>query len=169
MFKITLKNTLYSLIVIALFCLTAFPPSAWADSESGLAIPRFVSLRSDEVNLRTGPGQRYPIEWVYQKRGIPVEIINEFDAWRKVRDIAGDQGWIHKTMLSGRRSAIIKDRIQYLHSKADLGSAVTARIEPGVIARVDSCQVEWCRIEIGAYAGWIPKKALWGVYSHETF
>jgi SH3-like domain-containing protein len=92
-------------LVAFLFLLGLLAGTACA--EAGLALPRFVSLRSDEVNLRTGPGTNYPVEWVYVRRGLPVEIIAEFDNWRKVRDIEGTVGWIHKSLLSGKRMAVI--------------------------------------------------------------
>ena len=75
--------------------------------ESGLTLPRFVSLRASEVNMRTGPGTRYPIAWVYKQRNLPVEIVDEFDTWRRIRDWEGSEGWVHQSMLHGRRSIMV--------------------------------------------------------------
>ncbi len=139
-------------------------------ASGNLPIPRFVSLASDEVNLRTGPGTRYPIEWVYTKKSLPVEIINEFDTWRKIRDIQGDEGWVHQTMVTGYRYGIIKDDEQVIRSDPSPQALVIARVEPGVIVKIDACDLKWCDISVsGNYKGWAEKKALWGVYDREIF
>jgi len=122
--------------------------------ESGLPIPRFVSLRADEVNLRTGPGVRYPVDWVVQRRGLPVEVVAEFEAWRKIRDQEGVEGWVNKAMLSVRRSR-----------SAD--APAVARVEPGVVARLVKCDDSWCKVEIESYEGWLQRSELWGLYPNE--
>src|SRR5579872_1021736 len=90
--------------------LTLLPCAALArdNNTSGLPVPRFVSLKSDEVNVRTGPGTRYPIQWVYRRAGLPVEVIEEYDVWRKIRDSEGTAGWVHKTMIDGKRNIMIR-------------------------------------------------------------
>lgn len=143
-------------------------PSGPAWAQSGLALPRFVSLRSAEVNLRTGPGPTYPIEWVYVRRNMPVEVIAEFDNWRKIRDWQGTVGWVHQNLLSGERFVRITDAERVLLSRAEDGTPV-ARLMPGVIARVLRCGPEWCELEAGGYRGWLPRQAFWGLYPHETF
>lgn len=145
-----------------------------AFAQTGLPIPRFVSLRSDEVNVRTGPGRQYPIEWVYVRAGLPVEIIAEFDTWRRIRDREGSQGWVHQSLLSGRRSAIITaaETVTVLRRPTVVDQPV-ARLEPGVQVRLDECPGEaaenngWCRIEIGGHNGWLPREQLWGLYPDE--
>src|ERR1700745_1267941 len=93
--------------VAAALVLVAFAASAVA-AEKGLPVPRFVTLRSDQVNVRTGPGERYPIEWVFTRKGMPVEILAEFDVWRKIRDWQGTEGWVHQRMVTGNRAVIVK-------------------------------------------------------------
>ncbi len=134
-----------------------------------LPVPRFVTLAPDEVNLRTGPGIRYPIRLVIRKQGLPVEVIREFDVWRQVRDRDGDEGWVHKSMLSGRRSVIIKDATQVLLRRADAESRPVVRLESGVIASLDKCEADWCRLSVGGYDGWIKRDVVWGVYPDEQF
>lgn len=145
---------------------TASFGTAWA--QSGLPLPRFVSLRSAEVNLRTGPGPTYPIEWVYLRRNMPVEVIAEFDNWRKIRDWQGTVGWVHQNLLSGERYVRITDAERMLLSRAGDGTPV-ARLMPGVIARILHCGLEWCELETGGHRGWLPRQDFWGLYPHETF
>ncbi len=127
-----------------------------------------MSLKSDEVNVRTGPGMRYPIQWVYHRSGMPVEIVEEYDVWRKIRDSEGTTGWVHKTMLDGKRNVMIKGKeahIVRIDSEEDAKPILKA--EPMVTARLMECQPEWCRIQVSGRKGWIEKKYLWGVYPDE--
>lgn len=144
------------------------PGMAVAQAQTGLPLPRFVSLRSAEINLRTGPGPTYPIEWVYLRRNMPVEVIAEFDNWRKVRDWQGTVGWVHQNLLSGERFARIIDAERVLLNQAESGAPV-ARLMPGVIARILRCGPEWCELETGGYRGWLSRDDFWGVYPQETF
>jgi len=134
---------------------------------TGLPLPRFASLRATKVNLRAGPGVRYPVEWVYQRRGLPVMITAEFDAWRKIRDWRGTVGWIHRSMLTGRRTVIATAREVVLRRKPSKSAAAVGRAEAGVIARVLACKGDWCRIEAGGISGWGRRKALWGTLAQE--
>ncbi len=158
-------------VIIVLSALSLFPLQLFAagmTSNSGLPIPRFVSLKPDEVNVRTGPGTRYPISWVYRRAGMPVEVVEEFDMWRKIRDAEGSDGWVHKTMLEGKRNAIIKGkkpRIVRIDHEKDAKPLL--KIEPTVITRLVECTKDWCRIQISGHKGWIEKSALWGVYPDE--
>jgi len=137
---------------------------------SGLPIPRFVSLKSDEVNIRTGPGTRYPIQWVYRKEGWPVEVIEEFDHWRKIRDMEGTAGWAHKTMLDGRRTALVRGKGPHtVRTDASDKARPVLKAEPGVLCRLVECKREWCRVQVASRKGWLPKSALYGVYPQETF
>jgi SH3-like domain-containing protein len=136
--------------------------------EEALPVPRFVSIKASQANIRTGPNVRYPVRWVFVRKGEPVEIIAEFEQWRKIRDKQGDDGWIHESMLSGRRQAVITgEKPQLIYRKADYASAPLAKFEPEVRVELDSCMAEWCRVEFKSYKGWIEKKYLWGVYAHE--
>jgi SH3-like domain-containing protein len=142
-----------------------------ADGGSGLALPRFVSLDADEVNLRAGPGLKYPVHWVFVRAALPVEVIDEFDQWRRVRDHDGTIGWVHRSMLSGKRSVIVvggetNDQPGLYHEPAWTAPLV-ARAEAGVQGRLLACHDEWCRIELGDYRGWMLRRHLWGVYRDE--
>jgi len=142
---------------------------ASADSAATLPVPRFVTLATDEVNLRTGPGLRYPVKLVIKRSGLPVEIIREFDIWRQVRDVDGEEGWVHKSMLSGRRSVIVRGQMQTLLRAPKADAMPVAKLEPGVIAALETCNAGWCSLSVGGYGGWIKKENLWGVYPDETF
>ena len=131
-------------------------------------LPRFVSLRSDEVNLRTGPGERYPIDWVLVKKGLPVEVIDEYDVWRRVRDWQGSEGWVHQRMVAGARTVIVTGKLRTLRAEAEDDAAVLAHVEPGVIARLLECRAAWCRIEAESIKGWLKRGEIWGVYAEET-
>ncbi|HYD19425.1 MAG TPA: SH3 domain-containing protein [Patescibacteria group bacterium] len=146
-------------------------PTDPADNQpgGGLPVPRFVTLGPDEVNLRTGPGTRYPIKLVIRKGGLPVEVTREFEVWREVRDKDGDRGWVHKAMLSGRRAVIVKDQLRTLLAKPDPNAPPVVRLEPGVVADLETCQGDWCDLKIASYEGWIKRSDIWGVYPDETF
>lgn len=137
-------------------------------SESGLPLPRFVSLRATEVNLRTGPGIRYPIDWVYRRQGLPVEVVDEFETWRRIRDHEGTTGWVHQSMLTGQRSALVLGEAQVLRSAPEGNAPGVARLEPGVIARLESCEAAWCRLKIEGYEGWLPRETFFGLYPSEV-
>jgi SH3-like domain-containing protein len=148
-------------------------------NQSGLPVPRFASFRSGEVNMRTGPGTRYPIEWVYNRQGLPVEITAEYDIWRRVRDPDGAEGWVHKNEISGRRAAIVAPIItpiaaaplqssktlppqqlpatipafRELHDSADDASDIIAHLEPGAIGQLVSCAKDWCKLKLNGIAG----------------
>lgn len=171
-----MKNVKYPLallgVVLGLMLLPAAvraQDAGTADSASQLPVPRFVSLATSEVNFRTGPGLRYPVRLVVRRNGLPVEVIREFDVWRQVRDADGDEGWVHKSMLSGRRSVIVQGQVQTLLRRPETDARSVARLEPGVIARLDTCRADWCNISVGSYSGWLPRATLWGVYPEETF
>lgn len=142
--------------------------AAAAESESGQKLPRFVSLRSDQVNLRVGPGENYPIEWVLTRKEMPVEILREFENWRKIRDWQGTEGWVHERMLTGKRAVVIKGAVRTLHRQPELASPPVARAEPGVVARLVECRGDWCRIGAADHAGWVQRGDLWGVYPDEV-
>jgi SH3-like domain-containing protein len=136
--------------------------------ETGLEIPRFVSFRSGEVYMRSGPGTRYPVRWIYKRKNFPVEIIQEFDTWRKVRDHEGAEGWVHQSLITGRRYALINagHNIEAFRDD-DIDARVTMRLEPEVIAKISECNENWCALTHSGYNGWVEKKYLWGVYDQE--
>jgi SH3-like domain-containing protein len=146
-------------------------------SASGLPLPRFVSLKADRVNLRSGPGTDYPTSWVYRQAGLPVEVIKEHESWRQVRDSEGATGWILQSLLSGRRTALVTPwdkkpdspvpQVPVRNSDSERARTV-AIVEAGVIANIHSCDGLWCNITIDRFRGYMPQKQLWGVYPNET-
>lgn len=133
---------------------------------SGLPIPRFASLKSDEVNVRTGPGTRYPIDWVYRRKAMPVEIVAEYDNWRKIRDWQGASGWVYQGLLSGKRSFIVP-KLASLHRTPSRAAEVVAKLEPEVTGMIESCSGDWCRVKVSGVSGWLERRDLWGVYKSE--
>ena len=156
-------------------CLSAITTLALAKDSapttSGLPVPRYVSLKSDHVNVRAGPTKDNDVAWVYTRSGLPVEITAEFENWRRVRDSEGAEGWVYHSLLSGRRTAVItmksKDDLASLYERADSTSAVTARLQPGVVAQVRQCASSWCHVAGNGFDGWIEQQRLWGVYADE--
>jgi SH3-like domain-containing protein len=134
---------------------------------TGLPLPRFVSLRAPEVNLRTGPGIRYPIDWVYRRRGLPVEVIDEFETWRRIRDHEGTVGWVHQSMLDGQRRVLITGDVVVLRRSPESDGAGVARLEPGVSGRLDGCRERWCQITVESFTGWLERDILYGLYPGE--
>ena len=131
-------------------------------------MPRFVTLRAGEVNLRTGPGIRYPIDWVYKRRGMPVEIIDEFETWRRIRDWQGTEGWVHQSMLQGRRGVLIIGKQRLLRLEPEPDAPGVALVEAGVVGQLDSCQGAWCLIEFKSFDGWLTREEFYGVYPEEA-
>src|ERR1700710_651983 len=138
---------------------------------SGLPIPRYVSLKSDHVNVRAGPTKDNDVAGVSTRSGLPVEITAEFENWRRVRDSEGAEGWVYHSLLSGRRTAVItmktKDDLAPLYDRADQTAAVAARLQAGVVAQVKKCTSGWCRVTGSGFDGWIEQQRLWGVYADE--
>ncbi len=152
----------------AALALATMPLGLEAQTAAGDKLPRFASLRSDEVNLRVGPGETYPIEWVYKRKDLPVEIIEEFQNWRQIEDWQGSKGWVLNRLLIDKRDVIVEGAVRPLHGRPDLASPIVARAEPGVVARLLECGGSWCRIEAGGYSGWVQRSEVWGVLPGET-
>jgi SH3-like domain-containing protein len=138
---------------------------------SGLPLPRFVSLKAEKVNVRRGPSSDYPVAWVFQRKGLPVEIVAEFENWRRIRDSEGAEGWILQNMLSGKRTAMMapwrQDQTIPLYGAASTNSGMVARIGAGVVGEVEKCADEWCEVSAGGYDGFVEQSNLWGVYPGE--
>jgi len=160
-------------LAAALLLLTATAAHAEPDSSilnpSGLPIPRFVSLKSDEVNVRVGPGKRYPIRYVYKREHLPVQIVEEFAHWRKIADYEGASGWVHKGMVDGKRRALIMGKPRTLYAKPDPESRAVMQAKPRVIGQVKRCAPDWCELEIEGREGWLRKADIWGVTREEVF
>lgn len=139
---------------------------------SGLPLPRFVSLKSDRINVRAGPGQDHTISWIFSKAGLPVEIVAEYENWRRIRDSEGAEGWIFHSLLSGRRTAIVapwsKENNLALRRSPGEDESLAARVEPNVLVDLNECDGTWCRVSVKNVTGWITQDTLWGVYPKET-
>ncbi len=135
---------------------------------TGLPLPRFVSLRASEINLRIGPGTRFPIDWVYRRPGLPVEVINEHDTWRQIRDHENTVGWVHMSMLSSRRGVLIVGARRTLHRDPDPAAQPVAELEPGVVGQLERCERGWCRIEVAGLEGWLARDSFFGLYPGEA-
>jgi SH3-like domain-containing protein len=150
------------------------PPQVAAPEHRGsatnLPLPRFAALRSDEVNLRAGPGTRYPIEWVYKRRELPVEIQREFEVWRLVQDPDGIKGWVHQATLTGRRSFIVTGGDATLRHEAQDNAAPVAILKPGVVGHIRTCQLtsNWCQVQTGDYRGFLKRSQFWGTLPGEV-
>lgn len=120
--------------------------------------------------MRTGPGVQYPVDWVYKRRNMPVEVLAEFGTWRKIRDIQGTQGWVHQSLLSSNRWVTVTGQARTLRRRADASSPAVARLEPGVNAQIVECPEDngWCRMTSGGYEGWLRRVEVWGVYPREN-
>lgn len=152
----------------ALLLLVVMASPRAATNDSGLPIPRFVSLRASEANMRTGPGEQYPIKWTYHRPGLPLEVIKEYYHWRRVRDWQGAEGWMHSSMLTGKRWIMVTGETRTLRARPDAGSDAIARIEGKVIGRLVGCpKGDWCQVQIESVRGWIRRGEVWGVYAEE--
>ena len=169
-----IKYILSSVFCVSLILLCSLANQVLAQNNNSgfnktqLPLPRFVSLSSDEVNLRTGPNTKYPIKWILVKEGMPVEIIRQFDDWREIRDMSGDVGWVHKNLLSGMRMVVVTGRdVVVLYKKPDTETRPVVKLEPGVQAQILKCSKTWCRISVAGYKGWLQRQQVWGVYPQE--
>ena len=146
---------------------------AGTGAASGLPVPRFVSLKSDRVNVRGGPTKDHDVTWIFTRSGLPVEVTAEFDNWRRIRDWEGSEGWVYHSLLSGRRTALVSATVKSksaplpLYGSADPKSSVVARLEPGVVGMVKKCSEGWCRVMGNGFDGYIQQERLWGVYPGE--
>lgn len=152
-----------ALLATALLCAMGSPGKA---EETKLPLPRFVSLDANDVNMRAGPGTEYPILWQYHRKGLPVEIVQEFDTWRRIRDRDGAIGWVQANLLSSRRTAQVVDGQKVLMSEPS-GGVPIAKLDPGVIGHLKECDGSECRLDVNGYKGWLPRSDLWGVYPDE--
>ncbi|MEO0938243.1 MAG: SH3 domain-containing protein [Pseudomonadota bacterium] len=153
--------------ILGAFALSALASAAVAEQVRGpvtnLPIPRYVSLKAGEGNVRRGPSLSHRIDWVYTRRAMPLRITAEHGHWRRVEDRDGMGGWVHYSLLSGARTVIVEQDMLQLRARPDAGAPVTAALEAGVIARLGQCGPEWCRLRSAGYRGWVPKSRLWGV------
>lgn len=139
----------------------------WAEQNRGpvtnMPLPRFVSLKASEGNVRRGPSLTHRIDWVFKRRDMPLVVTAEHGHWRRVSDREGAGGWVHYSLLSGSRTVIIEADDVALRSKPTEGAPATAEVKKGVVARLGKCDPEWCRLTAGGYKGWARKSDMWGV------
>ena len=142
-------------------------PTSKLGPETNLPLPRFVSMKASEGRVRRGPGTNYRIEWIFKKRGIPLEIVAEYEHWRRVRIWDGVVGWMHYSLLSGVRTVFILEERVEMRVSPNEESPVRAIAMGGVIARLGKCKLDWCRISADGHSGWVLKSSFWGAYRHE--
>ena len=138
---------------------------------SGLPVPRFVSLKRSKVNVRRGPSSEHKIAWVFHLKGLPVEIVAEFEHWRRVRDSDGQEGWIYQTLLTGKRTVTVapwrKGTAIELRESPTPSAGLVAKVSAGAVGNVAKCTGTWCQIDLNGYKGWMIQSMLWGVYPNE--
>lgn len=161
-------TSFFSLCIAVILCCGVPAAAQERGPVTNLPLPRFVSLKANEGNIRRGPSLTHRIDWVFTRRDLPLEITAEHGHWRRVRDRDGVGGWIHYSLLSGTRTVIVETDLLDLHAQPDPASEVLARLERGVIARIDKCAPDWCRLSADGYRGWSPKSHLWGVKPTEV-
>ena len=172
------------LLAVVLALLAPGLPSAalaQADNPSGLPLPRFATTRSTPINVRVGPGTKYDVAWIYTKAGVPVEIVQEFDTWRKIRDQDGEEGWLHQNLLSGGRAGYVAPSVAngeiVLRSGMADESGIRARLGAGLRIQIKECNGTWCEVRAtggegqrtATYSGFLHQEEIWGVYPDEVF
>ena len=179
MFK---PSSLLRVLPALLLALVPAAVLAAAETPSGLPLPRFVTTRSTPINVRVGPGTKYDVSWIYKVAGTPVEIIQEFDVWRKIRDVDGSTGWVHQNMLSGNRAGYVipesnTGRVALRTGAAD-DAGISAWLGTGFPVKISACESGWCAVtaidhppagRTATYSGYLPESDLWGVYRGESF
>ncbi len=155
------------LVVTSAFLVALSTLTASAQDKRGpvtnLPLPRYVSMKAAEGNVRRGPSLTHRIDWVFKRRGMPLQITAEYGNWRRVQDRDGAGGWVHYALLSGARTVLIESELLTVYTSPDPSSQVSAKFETGVVARLGSCSLDWCHISAGGYRGWAQKSNLWGV------
>lgn len=170
-------NTAICAALAALLTVASPVAAQVTKGSTGLPLPRFVSLKAEQVNVRIGPSTDYGVSWRYLKSGLPVEIIQEYENWRRIRDADGAEGWVNQSLLSGERTAVAApwmrgngDSVYVMMRRDSMPSAaVTAKLEPGVIITLSECNGNWCRAETQGVSGWVSQAEIWGAYPGEAF
>lgn len=134
-----------------------------------LPLPRYVSLKTNEGNARRGPGLTHRIDWVFSRAGMPLRVTAEYENWRRIEDSEGQGGWVHYSLLSGSRTALVTADLLDIHSAPLADASVEMRAEAGVIAKIVECKLEWCRLSLDGEKGWAQKSGIWGVDPAEVF
>lgn len=174
-----MKSHAFIIFIITFVLFFAFPGFSKAERGTDSAfrstaypLPRFVSLNATKVYVRAGPGERFPIKWEYRSKGLPIEIILEYEHWRKIRDHEGDEGWIHSSLLTGRRTGLtlpLHETQVAMRKKPEEEARLVAYMEPMVVVNLLECIPGWCYISVSGFKGWSQRKYIWGVYENENF
>jgi len=164
-----MTGRLGAVLAVLAACLTFDAAAQTRGGRDAPSAPHYLSLKSDTVHMRVGPGTQHPIEWVLQRRYMPVRVIAEIEQWRRVVDATGTTGWVHQQTLSSRRYAMVMGEVRSLRRAAQPDAVAIARLEPGVIGRLVECAGAWCRMEAGGFRGWIARTEIWGADPGETF
>ena len=152
------KVMMFRRAIVALLLVAAFPARA-QDRE----VPYWASLRVDEVNMRVGPSESYPIEWVYHRALLPVKVVRLYQGWRRVRDQDGAEGWIVARLLNPQRSAVVVGQgLAAMRAEGSAAAALRWNLEPGVVGKLGDCEAGWCELRVGRHKGWVEQKRLWG-------
>ena len=148
---------------------TATPPDAAEASGgvvrgpvTGLPMPRFVSLRASEARVRRGPSLQHRVDWLYTRRGLPLRVTAEHGNWRRVEDIEGFGGWVHHSLITGRRTVIVTRDLAEMRRRPSEAAPMVAKLERGVVASLKECEADWCRLDVEGREGWTPVEAFWG-------
>jgi SH3-like domain-containing protein len=178
-FQVFLRH--FAGLFLALIALSQ-PVLAQAGNPSGLPLPRFATTRSEPINVRVGPGTKYEVAWTYLKSGIPVEVVQEFDTWRKIRDVDGAEGWIHQNLLAGTRAGyatpVTANGEIALRANQSDEAGIRARLGAGFKVVIKQCDGTWCEVTAtsqdanqrsATYSGYLRQEELWGVYPDEVF
>jgi SH3-like domain-containing protein len=130
-------------------------------TRSGFAVPRYVSLKVGKANGRVGPSTKHKILWQYRRKGLPLIVVAETDTWRKVRDIKGDESWVHRPALSGIRNVITTEEAT-IHKNASVNAETMALTEKDTLLRLEECRKNWCKVSYEKIQGWIQRSEVWG-------
>ncbi len=169
--KTATMRHLLPILFLALPLAVAAPAAAQerADGTTSFPVPRFVSLKSNQAMMRAGPDDiRFPILWEYKRKGLPLEIVREYGVWRQVRDSDGTTGWMNKALLTGTRTALVRDEERILYVAPNTRARIAWRIEPGTIVNITLCEDVWCRVSNQGRSGFILRAHLWGTYPKEA-
>ena len=165
--KMILKSFFYVFLVSSIVNFSPIEVSA-QKAKKGKLVQRFASIRANDVNVRAGPGVRYPVKWKFVQRHAPIEVIAQYDTWRTIRDWEGGEGWVHRAMLENKRSLILTGGEQTMRRRPSDSAPAIARLSTKMIVLVKRCDLDWCYVSAHDHEGWIRRKGLWGLYPKET-
>ena len=166
-FMVTLKAILY--LVSSVMLLLAHPLMA-ADalgSVTKLPIPRYISLKAEKANIRRGPSTKYKIDWIFAHQTMPIRVTGEYGNWRRVEDWDGQGGWIHESLITGKRMVRVMQNDVLIRRKPNFEAISKVKAEKGALLKLGRCDIDWCEVSQGRYSGWLPKTVLWGVFPDE--